>query len=131
MKKLLFAAIPVLLIAAACHKDKTIAGTAGKGGAATLRITPRHHGKQIDSLTVYIKYNTQDAPADSVYDDSAHCVMVDTIPVATFPGLKAGSYYIYGYGYDPSILEAVRGGVPYTINSQDTLAFNLPVTEGD
>jgi len=130
MKKLLFIIIPILLIAAACHKDKALS-TDGKGGAATLRITPRHHGKQIDSLTVYIKYNAQDAPADSLYDDSARCVMVDTIPVATFTQLKAGSYYIYGHGYDPSILEDVRGGVPYTISSQDTLAFNLPVTEGD
>jgi len=34
-----------------------------------------------------------------VYDDSAICVLVDTIPVATFAGLTVGLYYLYGTGY--------------------------------
>ena len=33
---------------------------AGKGGSTTLKVTPMHHDKNIDSCTVYIKYNAQD-----------------------------------------------------------------------
>lgn len=116
-----------LLLLAACDRNKTEIG--GKGGNAVLRITPQHHGKNIDSCMIYIKYNTQDKPAS--YDDSAWCVKIDNKPVATFSNLKKGNYYLYGYGYDPGIAKAVKGGVPYTISSETTLDYNLPVTEGD
>ncbi len=100
---------------------------AGKGGSATLKITSQHHGKNIDSCTIYIKYNTLDAP--SSYDDSVRCVLVDGKPVATFNQLKKGKYYLFGRGWDPSIVQAVRGGIPYTIKEEQNFEINIPVTE--
>lgn len=99
----------------------------GKGGAATLNITPRHHSKNIDSCKVYIKYNVSDKPLS--YDDSAWCRNVGDKPVATFGGLKKGKYYIYGRGWDPSIEEAVDGGAPYEIKQESVQDYNLAVTE--
>lgn len=119
------------LLAFSCKKDKDTPASediGGKGGNATLRITPQHHSKNIDSCTVYIKYNTLDKPSGN-YDDSARCVLIDSMPVATFTGLKKGKYYLYGKGYDPSIFQTVDGGAPYTISSETTLNLNLPVTE--
>ncbi|MBN8670825.1 MAG: hypothetical protein ACK4EY_12480 [Flavipsychrobacter sp.] len=111
-------------------RDKTSANPepiAGKGGNAILNIVAKHHSKNIDSITVYIKYNTQDATV--VYDDSVKAVMKDNKPIATFTNLKAGKYYIYGFGWDPSISSAVKGGIPYTITEDKQLNITLPVSE--
>ena len=103
--------------------------TAGKGGNATLRIVPKHHSenKNIINAKIYIKYNTQDAP--STFDDSADCIMTSGVSTATFTGLKKGKYYLTGVGYDTSIKNTVKGGVPYTINEEVTLDIVVPVTE--
>lgn len=126
---------PVLLLLAAvsCRKDDNNPEPSGKGGKATLQATPQHHGKNIDSCTIYIKYNTMDAPSNGQYDDSAVCVQVGGKPVATFTQLKKGPYYLYGRGWDPSISQNVVGGTPYTIadTTATTYALNVPVTEGD
>lgn len=111
----------------ACKKDPV----AGKGGNAVLKITPRHHGTNIDSCTVYIKYNTKDLPGDGKYDDSAKCVPENGKPVATFSNLKKGDYYLFGSGWDPTIGEAVVGGSPYTISEENLQSHNISVTEGD
>lgn len=120
-------------VAASCTScKKTKESIAGKGGNATLKITPNHHTAPIDSCTVYLKYNTLDKPASGVqYDESAKCVKVDGKPVATFTSLKQGKYYIYGYGWDPSIPDTVIGGMPYTISEDKVYDINLAVTEGD
>lgn len=112
---------------AACKKDPV----AGKGGNAVLKITPRHHGKNIDSCKIYIKYNTQDLPADGKYDDSATCVPDGGTPVATFSNLKKGNYYLYGSGWDPDIAQGVVGGTPYVISDENLQSYNLSVSEGD
>jgi hypothetical protein len=101
---------------------------AGKGGGATLNITARHHARDIDSCKVYIKYNASDKPL--TYDDSAWCRKAGGRPVATFPNLKKGKYYIYGRGWDPEIEEAVDGGVPYEVKQNaGVFDYNLAVTE--
>lgn len=102
---------------------------AGKGGNAILRIVTKHHGKNIDSAKVYIKYNEQNTP--STYDDSVAVQVVDGKPVAIFRGLKAGKYYLLGLGWDPNIRGEVRGGLPYTIAEEKDHDISLPVTEGD
>jgi hypothetical protein len=135
MKKLL-ALIPVaaLLVIASCRKDDNNPSTpSGKGGNATIQATPQHHGKNIDSCTVYIKYNTSDAPADGKYDDSAVCLQIGNKPVATFTQLKKGPYYLYGRGWDTSISQTVVGGIPYNVPDTIVNAYpvNVPVTEGD
>lgn len=125
-----FLILSVLLITGCGRKDKTEPeGTAGKGGNAVLKITTKHHGKNIDSAKVFIKYNEQNTPA--YYDDSAKIAMVDGKPVAVFSGLKPGNYYLLGLGWDPTIVGDVRGGIPYTIIEEKTYDISLPVTEGD
>ncbi len=100
---------------------------AGKGGNATVNIVSKHHGKNIDSIIVYIKYNTQDAAI--AYDDSAKAIIKINQPTSTFTNLRAGKYYIYGQGWDPTIVSKVKGGIPYTISEEKQLSITLPVTE--
>ncbi len=119
---------------AACKKEEGTTEepplTGGKGGAATLRVTMRHHTKPIDTGTVHIKYKAKDAPT-TPYDDSAKVVLDAGVPVATFSGLTKGSYYLYGFGYDPAIVNNVKGGIPYEITEEKSLDITVPVTEGD
>ena len=119
-----------LLFIGSCKKNNTAAPAGGKGGKATLTVTPEHHGSFVDSCTIYIKYATSDAPSNSIYDDSAICVMVDTVPVATFTHLTTGSYYIYGVGYHVNFVPPnVKGGLPVTIPKEDTIHIYLPTSQ--
>lgn len=120
--------LTAIVSAVACNREDN-KGSAGKGGNAVLRIVPKHHNvfKNIVDCKVYIKYNVQDVP--SFYDDSAATVMMGDQPTAVFSGLKPGNYYIYGYGFDTSIRQNVKGGMPYTVSSETTLDLSLPVTE--
>ena len=131
MRKLLTVLSVIVIACSACTHEKGMV-IGGKGGNATLVVYPRHHGNtaNLDSLKVYIKYNSLDAPVDSLYDDSAACVRADTLQYATFPGLKNGNYYIYGKGYDFAISQRVKGGLPYSITQQQSQNYNLPVSEG-
>jgi|SRR5690606_34181696 len=124
------AAVAALLIFTTSCKDreeKDEVNIGGKGGDATIEATPQHHSLNIDSCTIYIKYNTKELP--STFDDSAKCVMKGGKPVATFTNLKKGDYYLYGKGWDPSIIENVKGGIPYTIKEETTIPVIVPVTE--
>lgn len=89
---------------------------AGKGGEASISITPNHAGLNIDSCKVFIKYNTSVIPKDGVYDDSLWAMPVDGKPVATFDKLKPGKYYIFARGWDLIRSQKVRGGLPHTIS---------------
>lgn len=119
----------VLFTTSCNHKDKTEIG--GPGGNATVNVYPQHHqvAKNLIAFKVYVKYNTSDAPSNGVYDDSLNCISVDSVVSCKFTGLKNGNYYFYGYGYDTSISQNVKGGAPYTITTQQTQNFNLPVSE--
>lgn len=131
--KILLAAVAVTFLASSCKKDETVDEpelTGGKGGAATLRITPRHHNKPIDSCTIYIKYKAKDAPT-APYDDSAKVLMVSGTPEATFSNLLKGQYYLYGRGYDPAITNTVKGGIPLEVTEEREYVVSVPVTEGD
>ena len=130
MKKLLFITAIIAIIFSACtHNNGVIIG--GKGGSATVVAYPRHHGRtaNLDSCMVYVKYNSLDAPANGVYDDSLLCIKGDTLFSAAFSGLKNGNYYFYGTGYDYSISQRVKGGLPYTITQQISQNLDLPVSE--
>jgi hypothetical protein len=121
-----------IIIASSCERKEkeTAEGPAGKGGNANIKIVSKHHGKDIDNTTVFIKYNTSDAA--NQYDDSVVAVHdLMGIPVATFEGLKQGSYYLYGRGWDTTISATVLGGLPLTISEDKTYEISLPVTEGD
>jgi hypothetical protein len=115
------------LFAAGCKKttsDNVTGG--GKGGNATLIITPQHGGVFIDSCTVYIKYGTDNAPANGLYDDSAVCAVADTTPIAAFTNLTNGMYYLFGKGYHTTYSPPyLKGGLSITISRQDTIKTYL------
>jgi hypothetical protein len=128
MKRLLLFITLWLCAAEGCKKPAAPAPSgSGKGGSAVLIVSPVHHGQFVDTCTVYIKYNTLDAPSNGVYDDSLVCTMADTIPVAIFSGLKKGDYYLFARGYHTLYVPPyVRGGLPVTISSQDSMKIYLP-----
>jgi hypothetical protein len=105
-----------------CEKQSS----AGLGGNATLSIQGQHHGSKIDSLVVYIKFNSSDAPSDDTYDLNQQ---VNTSGLARFDGLKAGKYYLFAKGYDPSISKEVKGGIPFQIKDEKAYDVVVPVTE--
>lgn len=125
----LVVALCAMIAVVSCNRSDDSGPVAGKTGAAVIYATPQHHGKNIDSCTIYIKYNASEASA--TYDDSAKCVQVNGKPVATFTNLSNGKYYLYGEGYDPSISQGVKGGIPYEITTQADITLAVPVTEGD
>lgn len=130
MKKysLIFA---ISALALSCKKGEDSGLLAGKGGLAVLKITPRHHGRQIDSCTIYIKYNAVDAPSGGSYDDSAQTVLIDGVPIATFDSLKRGNYYLYGLGWDPKLTPPahVKGGIGYYLQNENEQNYDLAVSE--
>jgi hypothetical protein len=124
---ILFIATCCIVVMESCKKPAPATTGGGKGGNATLSITPEHHGQFVDTCTLYIKYATKDAPASGIYNDSAICVIVDTTPVATFTHLTNGTYYIFGVGYHATYVPPnVKGGLPVTISKQDTMIVYLP-----
>lgn len=130
MKNLIHLSLVCLMIIVGCKPDEN-KPIAGKGGNATLVVYPAHHGKssKLDSVIIYIKYNTQDAPANGMYDDSLACTFVNEQYFCTFTSLKNGDYYIYGKGYDYEYSTGVQGGLPHKITTQQSQNFYLPVSE--
>jgi len=127
--------LAVMTSVIACRKNDDDSNPAGKGGNATVVATLAHHAvtKNIVNAKVYVKYNTQDAPGNGIYDDSAVCTIINMVSTATFDSLKPGNYYFYGTGYDTSIAQNVKGGISTNIpdNSTTTYTVPVPVTEGD
>ena len=118
--------VMMLVMSSACKKKPS----AGLGGQATLKVRTVHHGSTIDSATVYVKFNSQEPVALSAYDLSAKVESDGSGGFyASFSGLKAGDYYLYSEGWDPSILNNVKGGIPYTIEEEKVQEVILPVTE--
>jgi len=117
------------ICAFSCTKKKN--DTPGKGGSANLKLYPQHHtvAKNLRNMKVYIKYGTQTPPSNGMYDDSVACTIVDSQSVGTLSGLKNGDYYLYSTGYDTSIFQNVKGGIPYTITQQADQNVLVPVSE--
>ncbi len=130
MNKIYALYVVAILALTGCEHDK-FTPIGGKGGAASIVVYPQHHGvtASLDSVTVYIKYNTLDAPADGKYDDSAACTYINSMPSCTFSALWNGNYYIYAKGYDYALPGKIRGGLPYTLKAQLSYNFNLPLGE--
>jgi hypothetical protein len=55
--------------------------------------------------------------------------MQNGIPTAVFAQLKKGNYYLYGTGFDTSVMQNVKGGIPYTIENETAQTIYLPITE--
>jgi hypothetical protein len=119
-----FIVICLLVLAfttSSCHKE-------GLGGNCSINGTVFHHEKAIPNCVVYIKFNTSDFPGDSPadYDGS---VTADGKGEYAFPKVYPGDYYLYGIGFDNSISEVVKGGIPVKVKRNKSVAIDVPVTE--
>ena len=128
-----------LLFAASCKKDSDIPDPyceAGNEGNITLILQPEHHEDPITSLpnyldSAFIKFNTNEYPGG---DDPA---LYDMVVVGTagsnevvVNNLSCGSYFIFMTGFDVSIAERVKGGIPFEVSYDDSLrTIKIPVTE--
>lgn len=89
----------------------------GKGGKATLRITPQHHKVNINTGIVYIKYAAKTMPDDMTTFDAIDTVSA-TDATAVFDNLTQGDYYIYTRGTDynlPQGNDEVWGGAHFRV----------------
>ncbi len=112
------------VIFAGCKKE-------GMGGDASLGITAKHHGAPIPGTVIYIKYGAEDFPGEdlSLYDATT---TADNSGYAVISDLRYGKYYIYGVGYDSSLQEIVKGGMPVQIkwsDRKDVQKEDLSITE--
>ncbi len=124
MSKCLFVVSCLGLLSLASCKQKT---SAGWGGNAVLRLEARHHGVLIDSCTFSIKFNASDLPAE--YDFTQQSITDSSGSYVVISGLKEGDYYLFASGWDPSISQTVKGGMPYTIRSESEQRAAIAVTE--
>ncbi len=100
----------------------------GPGGKSTIKGVVKHHSKAIANATVYIKYGATDFPGTNAGDYDAQ-VAADADGNYMFTDLVKGDYYLYGYGYDASILEYVKGGIAVNVKRNKTKETDVPVTE--
>lgn len=124
--RLIFSALIVTAIAIGCRKNETAVPPAdpigGKGGRTTLKISGKHYTKELDSCTIYIKYNAETMPADMKFDDTANVKNVNGRYMVRFDSLKQGKYYLFAKGRDLNLVkpyDSLWGGTKYVI--QDTL----------
>jgi len=119
-----------------CTQEKEDICIAGSGGDVNLVLFPQHHGEAIPGMlgyvdSAFIKFNTRDFPGEnpSKYDlVLTGDVGSDSVLVQ---GLKCGDYFLFMTGFDTSIAERVKGGIPYTIQEGASGMKNVlvPVTE--
>lgn len=118
-----------LLSVLGCKKKEETC-VAGTGGSISFAIFPQHHGATIYGATAYLKFNTQSSPgALSNFDmnvvGEAHESHIHA------QNMKCGDYYIYCVGYDSTISQTVKGGIPYSVASgaSGEIDITVPVTE--
>jgi|ETNmetMinimDraft_18_1059904.scaffolds.fasta_scaffold79408_2 hypothetical protein len=117
--------MPIILVAfhTSCVKP-------GKGGMAEIKGYVKHHSTAIPNAVVCIKYGAKEFPGDdlSIYDEQI--LTTGTDASYEFTELKKGDYYLFSVGYDSTIMEPVKGGVPVLIlKKAETADVNIPVAE--
>lgn len=122
------------LFIASCTRDNGIIEpqprpVGGKGGKATLEVTPKHHGKDIDSAWIYIKYDAVKGPILNGYDDTI--ALTGSTKTAKFDSLKWGNYYLNVFGYDSSGI--VAGTASFSVIDTHVRSYStvVEVTETD
>ncbi len=108
--KFILLVISCLVFSTSCKKN-------GTGGSATIKGTVSHHSNIIQGATVYIKYDAKEFPGENIAGYDASYATTDGAYEIT--GLLAGDYYLYAVGFDSSISEIVKGGVPVKIKQRD------------
>lgn len=137
MKKSIFFAILLLTTTVfifSCNKKKDEC-KAGKGGSLTFVVFPQHHGASVVSRdnyrdTVYIKYNTSDAPGTNPSNYDLVVFGEENENHIHVPEMGCGNYYIYAVGYDTMIQQRVKGGIPFSTSQKSgEIDINVPVSE--
>lgn len=98
----------------------------GKGGKATLRVTPRHHLRNLDTCVVYIYYNSKQMR--SSFDDTAYVKYIDGRSMVIFDSLKRGDYFLYAKGLNYDIEDSnktVTGGAYFTVIDSVDRTYDL------
>lgn len=113
--------VVISLFAVSCKKE-------GTGGKSSISGVVEHHGAAIPNSVVYIKYGATDFPGTAVSAYDAQ-VTADASGNYKFDGLRKGDYYLYGIGYDNSIVAPVTGGVGVKIRYNEDKSIDVPVTE--
>jgi hypothetical protein len=126
MKKLNKIAILSICILSmvACKKN-------GTGGKADISATVIHHDHFIPFSTIYIKYGAKDFPGTNLSNYDNHAV-TDKNGHADLSNLRYGDYYLYGVGFDSTIMSPVSGGDHLAIKwsqRRKNITFTVPVTE--
>lgn len=118
---LLSAAVILSMTISSCHKE-------GTGGKSSVSGSVKHHSALIPNSVVYIKYGAKEFPGTntSLYDAS---VTADANAHYEFKNLRKGDYYLYGVGYDNTIMETVTGGIAVTLKYNKESSTDVPVTE--
>jgi len=128
---LLLIAAPLLFYA--CKKDKKC--SAGIGGSVTLILEPEHHGKPIYSQpnypdTAYIAFDAAEFPGEDPADYDLVVVGQTGTKQVSISGLQCGKYFVFMTGLDTSIVERVKGGIPYEFSqTEGVISLKIPVTE--
>lgn len=117
------------LFVGSCTRDNGIVEPAprpigGKGGKAVLEVTPKHHGNDIDSAWVFIKYDAVKGPILDGYDDTIKLPDNGKM-IAKFDSLKWGNYYLDVKGYDDG--EAVVGSASFSVIDSNVRTYNTLV----
>lgn len=131
MRSLWFSTVLFLLVSSlvvsSCKDDSEdndklpVPVKAGKGGTTTLRVIPYHDGVNVDSGTVYIKYDTDVVPTlSSSYDDSALVGYYDNKNMVIFNSLQKGHYVLYSKSWDKVRSVTVSGSRTYEITTNYT-----------
>lgn len=116
-------------------KDNCEAGT---GGNLTVVAYLKHHGRIIAnqpdySDTVWLKFNTQNAPGSGVSNYDKFFVGEAGEDHVHLTGLKCGDYYFYAAGKDTTLdstQDRVVGGIPFsTDNTSGEVSLDIPVSE--
>ena len=130
---LLASVVMVATMFASCDDDKKC--SPGTGGEVTLILKPQHHGDPIYNQpgypdSAFIAIGATEFPGDdpTQYDLIATGVTGTDEVVVT--GLKCGKYYVFMTGFDTSIVQRVKGGVPISFSeTSGTLTKVIPITE--
>jgi hypothetical protein len=103
----------------------------GTGGKADISATVIHHDHNIPFSTIHIKYGAKDFPGTNLSNYDYH-IQTDANGHADIKDLRYGDYYLYGTGYDSTIMSPIGGGDHLNIKwsqRNKTIAFTVPVTE--
>lgn len=134
MKKFvfLFSFLLIVFTVSSCKKKCTEAGT---GGNVTLVARLHHHTEPIPNKvsyldTVYLKFNAKDSPGTNLASYDTYIVGEAGEDHVHIEGLKCGDYYLYAVGFDSTINERVKGGIPYSFDKETgEIDLSIPVTE--